>query len=299
MEALAFSVKLSQLIEVLRAGQLPTMVWPSFFLPRHVLTAPEVETRCRDAAKLWLGLDYDGTLVPIAARPEDARPTPALLSLLVQLARLPFVKVVVVSGRPLADLCALLSVPGITYVGTHGLEIRTATGETRSLMPAGAFTMVMARLRREIETTIAGHPGVLLEDKRSMLALHYRLASEEDGELAVAQFLITVQAYQRRGVALEVLHGKKVVEVRPVGVNKGKAVQSLLERGDHTILPLYVGDDVTDEDAFQALNGRGLTILVADPPRRTAAQYYLRHPEEVSYFLSRVLSLRQAALPAS
>ena len=269
------------------------MVWSSFFLPQHVVTSLEVETQCQGASKLWLGLDYDGTLVPIAARPEDARPTPALLSLLVQLARLPSVEVVIVSGRPLADLCAVLSLPGITYVGTHGLEIRTATGETRSLLPAGAFTTVIARLRREIETTITGRPGLVIEDKRHMLALHYRLASEEHAEQAVAQLLATVQAYQRRGVALEVLHGKKVVEVRPVGVNKGKAIQSLLEQGDHTILPLYLGDDVTDEDAFHALKGRGLTILVADPPRRTAAQYYLRHPEEVSSFLSRMLSLRQ------
>jgi trehalose 6-phosphate phosphatase len=192
----------------------------------------------------------------------------------------------------------MLSLPGITYVGTHGLEILTATGETRSLLPAGAFTTVMARLRREIESTVAGRPGLLLEDKLNTLALHYRLAAKEDGELAVAQFLATVQTYQRRGVALEVLRGKKVVEVRPVGINKGKAIQSLLKQRDHTIFPLYLGDDVTDEDAFQVLNERGLTILVADPPRGTAAQYYLRHPEEVLSFLLRVLSLRQPPTPS-
>jgi trehalose 6-phosphate phosphatase len=264
-----------------------------------VLTSPGVKVRCETAPRLWLGLDYDGTLVPLAARPEEARPTPDLCLLLSRLAQIPSVEVVIMSGRPLADLCSLVPVPGIAYVGTHGLEIRTATGKTRSLMSAGAFTAVMARLRRDIEAIVSDRPGFLVEDKRHALALHYRLAQAEDSEWKVAQFLAAVRAYQGRGVALEVLHGKKVVEVRPVGVNKGKAVQSLLEHRDNAILPLYVGDDTTDEDAFRILNDRGLTILVADPPRRTAAHYYLKDPDEVFEFLVRVLRIRETVAPLS
>jgi len=264
----------------------------SFLLPRHVFASPMVEALCQTAPRLLLCLDYDGTLVPIAPRPEKARPTPTLCTLLAQLARTPSVEVAVVSGRPLTDLCSLLPVPGLTYVGTHGLEIRTATGEVHSLMSAGAFTMVMARLRHDLEVMISGRSGLLLEDKRHALALHYRLAGQEDGEHAVGQFVAAVRAYQRRGLAVEVLHGKKVVEVRPIGVNKGKAVQSLLGHRDNTVLPLYLGDDVTDEDAFRVLSSHGVRILVADPPRRTAAQYYLKDSAEVSSFLFRLLSLR-------
>jgi trehalose-phosphatase len=270
----------------------------SLLVPRYALTSPEVEALCSSAPKLWLGLDYDGTLVPIAPRPEEARPTPAVLALLSQFAQTPSVEVAVLSGRPLPDLCALLPVPGIVYAGTHGLEIRMTSGETQSLLPAGAFSTVMARLRQEAQLMVAGKPGFLVEDKRHALALHYRLAREDEGERVVAQFLAFIRAYQGRGVALEVLRGKKVIEVRPVGVNKGKAVQFLLGSGSKATLPLYLGDDVTDEDAFRVLTGRGLTILVADPPRRTAAQYYLSNPEEVSCFLSRMLRLRQAALAA-
>jgi trehalose 6-phosphate phosphatase len=95
-----------------------------------------------------------------------------------------------------------------------------------------------------------------------------------------------------KGVALEVLHGKKVVEVHPVGVNKGKAMQWLLQSCDPATLPLYIGDDATDENAFRVLHKRGVTIHVADPPRRTAAQYYVRSPEEVWQFLTCLVEAR-------
>jgi trehalose 6-phosphate synthase/phosphatase len=109
----------------------------------------------------------------------------------------------------------------------------------------------------------------------------------------MAQFLAAVRWYQGKGIPLEVIQGNRVVEVRPLGVNKGKAVQALLEPGDSTTLVLYIGADLTDEDTFRVLNARGLIVLVANPLRSTAAQYYLRDPEEVECFLSGVLSLRQ------
>jgi trehalose-phosphatase len=264
-----------------------------FSLPQHAFFAPDIEVWCRTAQQLFLALDYGGTLVPSAPYPEVAYPTPALRALLAQLAQTPRVKVVVVSGRPLSDLCAVLPVRGIAYIGTHGLELRTATGETRYLIPPGAFTTVMARLRQDLASLLIGTPGLLLENKRQALALHYYLARPEERERAMAQLLAVVRRYQRKGFALEVIQGHRVVEVRPLGVSKGRAVQALLEPEDNTTLVLYMGDDLTDEDAFQVLNARGFTVLVANPPRPTAARYYLRDPEEVECFLFGVLSLRQ------
>lgn len=264
-------------------------------LPQYALAAIEVETLCRTAARLFLCLDYDGTLVPITPRPEEARPSPGLLALLSQLARTPHVEVAVVSGRPLSELCLLLPVAGIAYIGTHGLEVRTPGGETRRLLPTGAFITVMARLRQDLQSVVDDTPGCQLEDKRHALAFHYRLARPQEAERAVAAVLSAVHAYQRKGITLEVVHGKKVVEVRPLGVNKGKAVQFLMAHHRNP-LPLfcYFGDDATDEDAFRALNGRGLTIAVGDPPWHTSARYYLKNPEEVCYFLSNLLKLRQS-----
>jgi trehalose-phosphatase len=261
--------------------------------PQHALFAPDLEIRCRTTRHLFLALNYDGTLVPSVPYPEVIFPMPVLRALLSHLAQTPGVTVAVISGRPLSDLRALLPVPGIAYIGTHGLELRTATGETRSLLPPGAFTTVIARLRRDLAPLVADRPGLLLEDKRHALALHYYLVQPEEGKRALTQFLATVRRYQRKGVALEVIQGNKVVEVRPLGVNKGKAVQTLLNPRDNTTVILYLGDDVTDEEAFQTLSARGLTVLIANPPRSTTARYYLRDPEEVVCFLSRVLTLRR------
>jgi trehalose 6-phosphate phosphatase len=270
------------------------MTWSSSTLPRHIFSVPAVETWCQIAPRLLLGLDYDGTLVPIAARPEEAQPTADILDLLSHLAHVPDVEVIVVSGRPLADLCTLLPLPGISYVGTHGLEVCTATGKQTTLLPAGAFSAMLTLLRLEVEALVGGTPGILMEDKGQTLALHYRLAQPEVGAQVVSRFLTLVRGYRAKGVALEVLHGKKVVEVRPVGVNKGKALQLFLQTCHRQTLPLYIGDDVTDEDAFRVLQDRGVTIVVADPPRQTAAQYYLRNPQEVARFLRRLLQARRA-----
>ncbi|MGE4092225.1 MAG: trehalose-phosphatase [Candidatus Binatia bacterium] len=250
-------------------------------------------TLCRTAPLVFVCLDYDGTLVPIAARPEEARPGPALLALLTRLTQTPHLRVAVVSGRPLAQLQTLLPVPGLTYIGTHGLEVRTPSGEHSLLLPPGAFTTIISQLRRKLATRIDGLPGFLLEDKRYALALHYRLAPPSAAEGVVADFLSQVRTYQRRGIALNIIHGKKVVEVRPLGVNKGKAVQALLTNWPRTSLCLYVGDDTTDEDAFQALLGHGYGILVARTHQPTSAQYYLRDPEEVTQFLSHLIEWRQ------
>lgn len=97
-------------------------------------------------------------------------------------------------------------------------------------------------------------------------------------------------------LALEILYGKKVVEVRPIGINKGNALRTFLAAASPMTLPIYIGDDQTDEEAFQFLDGRGITILVADRPRPTAAHYLLSNPREVLRFLASLRTLRSASL---
>lgn len=277
------------------SGQLTPMITTSSLYPVHEATEPTVALRCAAALRLFVALDYDGTLVSIASRPEEARPTATVLDLLSRLAQTPDITVVIVSGRPLADLRTLLPIPGVAYIGTHGLEICTAEGAVSSLLPPGAFSTILSCLRRDAERLIAGVPGVFLEDKGQALALHYRLAPQETAARLVPQFLANIRGYQTRGVALEVLHGKKTLEVCPVGVNKGKALQFFLRSRDPATLPLYIGDDATDEAAFRALHRHGITILVADPPRHTFAQYYVRNPDEVSQLITRMLDMRDTA----
>ena len=257
-------------------------------LPVSFWQSPWPERLSRTLSRLLLCLDYDGTLAPITARPDDSRPTAALLTLLSNLVQRPNVTVAIVSGRSLADLRTLLPLRGLVYVGTHGCEVGAADGTTRLLVPGGVVSLAIARLRQEIAPTLVDTPGLFLEDKRYALALHYRLAQPQDA-WAIDEFLAAVRAYQRKGITLEVIHGKKVIEVRPVGSGKGKAVQFLLAGEHANTLPVYIGDDLTDEEAFTALGERGVTIVVADPPRASAAQYYLNDTPEVLRFLSKLV----------
>lgn len=262
-------------------------------MPRYLFSAPQIEDLIKVAPRLFLGLDYDGVLAAMAPRPEDAQPTKEICALLTHLSHLPTVAVVLSSGRTIADLSTLLPIPGLTYIGAHGLSIHTPSGESIALLPPDAFVAELTHLRQAAETIILDQPGCHLEDKGQVLALHYRLAPPATGERVIQQFAAAVAEYQRKGCALDLIHGNKVIEVRPCSINKGNAVQVLLNREEHATLPVYIGDDTTDEDAFLALQNRGVTILVADPPRSSAARYYLKNPEEVLQFLSRVLELRR------
>lgn len=111
------------------------MTYSSYLFPLHVLSSSDVERACKAATKLLLFLDYDGTLLPLATRPEDAQPPVAVLTLLSQLTQNPKVEVVIISGRPVKELHMLLPLPGLSYIGTHGGEILTEAGERQQLTP--------------------------------------------------------------------------------------------------------------------------------------------------------------------
>jgi len=128
-----------------------------------------------------------------------------------------------------------------------------------------------------------------LEDKGTALALHYRMASERVAVNARSEFVRAVRRHQQQGVALEILAGKEVIEAKPVATNKGEAAVYLLKRFGGTALPVYCGDDLTDEFAFHRLNKQGMTILVTETPRATAAAYYLRNPNEIYEFFQHLV----------
>jgi trehalose 6-phosphate synthase len=234
-----------------------------------------------------LFLDYDGTLVPIAPTPQEAQPSAELRDLLRALARR--VAVVIVSGRAAADLRRLLDVEGVAYMGNHGLEV--IGGEQPPVYEAAVgFRHHLRQLAGEIRFRLSPVRGVLVEEKGFSVSVHYRLVDPSQHP-RVAQVVRTVVDRARPWIALT--KEKKVLELRPSLVwDKGRAVRWWLE--EHygaewpaAVVPVYVGDDRTDEDAFAAIRGRGVTIAVA-PEGPTAAAYAVESPAEVAAFLRRL-----------
>ena len=234
---------------------------------------------------LLLFLDYDGTLVDIAPRPELARPTPELLELLRRLTAQGNLKVMVVSGRPLRDLQELLPVPGLNFLGSHGGEAFIA-GRPYFLPVAAVNPEELSRWRSRLAAVLKPFRGWWIEDKPQGFALHYRQVAAEHAY----EFIEILERWQeqlRQKGGFQVLAGKKVLEILPHGVSKGAAIQQiLLLSGFSGVFPVYLGDDITDESAFCILQGQGLTIKVGRPGAETAASYYLPDTKAVRHFLS-------------
>jgi trehalose 6-phosphate phosphatase len=233
--------------------------------------------------KLMLLLDYDGTLVPIAPRPELAQPAEELLQLLSYLVAAPDLAVFIVSGRPVKDLEKLLPITGLNYLGSHGAE-GLIMGSPWTHKSVGDAAEEQQELQRQIRQRLEGVSGWWIETKPWGFALHYRQASAAEQSLikeALDHWLEQVSQAGRQ----QILRGKKVVEILPRGVSKGAALQEiLLFPGFLAYFPIYLGDDVTDESAFQVLQARGLTVKVGGS-RPSAATHSLADPTEVLQFL--------------
>ena len=258
---------------------------------RHNPISPaELVTQVNGYRQLFLLLDYDGTLVPIAATPGEARPGPKLLDLLRELSGLPDLRVAVVSGRALADLEQLLPLPNLYLAGSHGGEYRLPGGSIIQDPVAVAAKREIRALLPQVEALLAGRRGFLCEDKGLSLSLHYRLAGPEESREVVDRFCRLAQTILDQG-GLELLTGKMVVELRPRGINKGKLVEVFLSQAQGA-RPIYIGDDVTDEDAFKALAGLGPTVKVDSRPVSSAAAYRFLQQDEVITFLQLLAGAR-------
>ncbi len=233
-------------------------------------------------------LDFDGTLAPIAPTPDEAVLPDETRRELERLVESPVCSVWVISGRALNDLRAKAGIPGITYVGNHGLEMVRPNEEPRSIdMPQ--FQTMLERLKEELAARLAPFPGAIVEDKEHSLAVHYRTVAEEDRprvKTAVHEAIAASGGEQE----IELGAGSMVLELGPpTGCNKGTIVSSLLTSeapngGGTSMFAIYLGDDATDEDAFKAMRGRGGGVLVG-APRISYAEYYLKDPGEVLMFL--------------
>lgn len=242
-----------------------------------------VEEHIRSSEHILLFLDYDGTLTPITPSPERAKLSASTRSLLRKLSCHSRMTVVLISGRALDELRRLVGLRKPIYVGNHGLEVWREGRRTGFIAPT-SFREAVTSSRSRLAGLVTDIPGVILEDKGLSLSLHYRKVPQNQVAHLKAVFRREVLPLIH-SAGLTVLHGKKVFEVRP-GHNwtKGHIVLWLVKQTRRrSLLPIYIGDDRTDEDAFAALRG-GITIRVG-ALRRSKAHYYVRDIKEVLVFL--------------
>ncbi|WP_448206676.1 trehalose-phosphatase [Azospirillum sp. sgz302134] len=228
-------------------------------------------------------LDYDGTLTPIVDRPDLAVLDGTVRATIRRLASL--CPVAVVSGRDLDDVARLVGLEELVYAGSHGFDIRGPSLRTQiGLEYLNELDGADAALKERLSAV----PGLLVERKRFAIAVHTRRVASPD-KPAVAEAVRNVAADHPQ---LRVTGGKEIHELRPnLPWDKGRAVLALLDAlglaGAETV-PLYLGDDETDEDAFRALNSRGIGVRVMDRPGASAADWSLKDPAEAAAFLERL-----------
>ena len=252
---------------------------------------PDISSRVSEAPRLLVMLDFDGTLSPIVKHPDLAILPTETRARLIDLKEAPGVSLAIISGRSVEDLRQRVAVENITYVGNHGREVQkpgASEPETDSEIQ-GRMEEVAGRLTKEF----SGVPGVYIENKGFTVALHYRQVPEflRPEVQARAQ-----EIAQQMADVIEMSEGKCVYDLFPSdGANKGKAALALVEEhgGLPKVLPLYCGDDTTDETVFRALPAGSITAYVGDVDSTSAARYQLADPGEVASLLKKISLLRR------
>ena len=250
----------------------------------------KVAHRLKSAEHVLLFFDFDGTLTPIVDRPESTVLPAETRKLLRTLAKNRHYTVGIVSGRALADLKDKVNVDGIIYAGNHGLEIE-GFGSNFLEPVAEEMRPFLQMLGQALSATLRGIKGVFVEDKGLTISVHYRSVDDTEERKVRDAFARVTDPLHVTG-RIKVTQGKKVYEIRPpVDWDKGKAVAWLIAncrqaRGKGGAVPLYLGDDLTDEDGFKVIEKTGgVSVFVGEGNFPSVARYFLKSPEEVTELL--------------
>jgi trehalose-phosphatase len=231
-------------------------------------------------------LDFDGTLAPIVERPEAATLPPRTRQLIADLATRHYVAIV--SGRDLDDLRERVGLDSVYYAGSHGFQIVGPEGQPREREEARRFLPVLEDAEAILTRRLASIEGAEVDRKRYGVAVHFRRASE----CAAGTVRNIIEDVQRTYSGLRIGQGRKVFELRPhIPWDKGRAIGWLIQvmgLKASSVFPICIGDDVTDEDAFRAIAGKGVAIVVRGREGSTRANYVLDDQTAVREFMSRL-----------
>jgi trehalose 6-phosphate phosphatase len=256
----------------------------------HLLNVwPSVSEQFRRADVSLLLFDFDGTLSPIAHRPDLAVLPATTRDLLLEAQSDDRYVLGIVSGRSLLDLRERVGLDGLIYAGNHGLEIQ-GNGLDFLHPEAGCLREEMGRIYQELELQLGSHPGVIGENKGLSLSFHYRQTPLEIVPQVEEGFHKAVATAAESGL-VKVTRGKQVLEVRPnLDWGKGRAISQIQAAHPKAQLTAFFGDDFTDEDAFAAVQqSGGVAVLVGPAGQPTRAEYRLDSPQEVAETLGLLL----------
>ena len=256
-------------------------------LPSALARRDELAARI-EGKRVAVFLDFDGTLAPVVDRPDMAALTDAMRGIVRDLAdRCP---VTIVSGRDRDDICKIMGLPELIYAGSHGFDISGRAGRSIRRCEGAEFHAELAEVAQTLRRRLEAVEGAFIESKAVSVAVHFRLVASA-ARTTVNEEVERILADHPR---LRAIPGKMIYEIQPrLDWNKGNAVLWLLEKlhlDGPDAVPVYIGDDVTDEDAFSAIDGRGIGVFVGGPgasdrARRTAATYQVEDPREVELLL--------------
>jgi len=244
----------------------------------------------------FIALDYDGTLTPIVERPDLAILSAEMRGTVTALANQ--CTVAVISGRDRKDVKSLVDIDSLFYAGSHGFDISGPAGQRIDSQQGAEFLPILDLAEKSLQPLVADIPGVLVERKKFSIAIHYRQV--EKGRVPAVEAAVDQVLAEQAG--LRKACGKKIFELQPdIDWHKGKALEWLMEALDldgSDVLPVYIGDDITDEDAFRVLQGCGVGVVVKDDQsvemrRRSAARYALDDCRQVQKFLENIISILQ------
>ena len=248
----------------------------------------------KKAQNIILFLDYDGTLIPFKNNPNEVHTPNNVLQLIQKLSEKSSIKIVVITGRSLNDIKHLISINRISFAAVHGIHIQFFDGKEKILKNIDEIKIKLNQIKEALEKTLKNIDGVIIEDKQYSIAFHYRMVKEENLNDSIQKFKQTITKYFDDNI--EIMKGDKVFEVRPKGWNKGNAVEFFLHKTNlrKDSLPIYIGDDTTDEDAFKYLKNKGLTVFVKNNSAlKTNAHYWVNNPSEVYDILCEISEIKK------
>ncbi|XP_044474911.1 probable trehalose-phosphate phosphatase D [Mangifera indica] len=276
----------------------------SYWIAHHPSALSEFEeiVNASKGKKIVMFLDYDGTLAPIVEDPDRAFMTSEMREAVRDVAR--YFPTAIVTGRCRDKVFSFVKLAGLYYAGSHGMDIEGPSKSRKYkkdnqgvlFQPASEFLPMIDEVYKTLKEKTKSIPGAKVENNKFCLSVHFRCVDEKSWGALAEEVRLVLNGYPK----LKLTQGRKVLEIRPtIKWDKGRALEFLLEAlgyaNSKDVVPVYIGDDRTDEDAFKVLRnrGQGLGILVSKAPKDTYASYSLQEPSEVNEFLRRLVDWKR------